>query len=92
MEDYYWLAARKSAAEQALLPPPPSSATKDKDHVVDVVNNMIYFYSEVSRPKILELNKAVNNLSTNLVTSSALDVDFFSTTIMNIVVKIVKNL
>ena len=73
MEDYYWLATRKSATEKPLLPPsPPANSSRDKDHVVDVVNNTIYFYSEVNRPKILELNKAINNLSVNLINQASL--------------------
>jgi len=73
LEDYFWLANRKANTEKNLLPADsPISATKDKDNVVEVVNNMIYFYSEVSRPKILELNKAINNLSINLVNQTNL--------------------
>jgi len=68
LEDYYWLAGRKPAPEKDLLPPAtPTISTRDKDHIVDVVNNTIYFYSEVNRPKILELNKAINNLNINLI-------------------------
>lgn len=72
MEDYYWLATRKSAPKEVLLPPSPVNASKDKDHIVEIVNNTIYFYSEVSRSKSLELNKAINNLSVNLVNQTNL--------------------
>ena len=66
---------RKKPPAPPALPPQmssPSNVTRDKDHVVEVVNNTIYFYSEVSRPKILELNKNINSLSTNLVNQTNL--------------------
>ena len=75
-EDYFWAAGRRKATP---TPPPlsahttsPTNVTRDKDHIVDVVNNTIYFYSEVSRPKILELNKNINSLGTNLVNQTNL--------------------
>ena len=40
-----------------------SAAEKNK---VDVVNNHIYFYSEVERPKMLELNKKLRELDIKL--------------------------
>jgi ATP-dependent Clp endopeptidase proteolytic subunit ClpP len=69
-DDYFWAAGRRKSTP---TPPPlpvqtsPTNVTRDKDHIVEIVNNTIYFYSEVSRPKILELNKGINNLSTNLI-------------------------
>ena len=74
MEDIYWLAGRKTKADKAPLPlpDPPTNLTRDKDHIVDIVNNTIYFYSEVNRPKILELNKGINNLNTNLINQTNL--------------------
>ena len=75
-EDYFCAAGRRKATP---TPPPlsahttsPTNVTRDKDHIVDVVNNTIYFYSEVSRPKILELNKNINSLGTNLVNQTNL--------------------
>lgn len=75
-EDYFWAAGRRKVTP---TPPPlsahttsPTNVTRDKDHIVDVVNNTIYFYSEVSRPKILELNKNINSLGTNLVNQTNL--------------------
>ena len=75
-QDYFWAAGRKRTAAPPPLPSSqsssPTNVTRDKDHIVDVVNNTIYFYSEVTRPKILELNKNLNNLSTNLVNQTNL--------------------
>ena len=67
MKDIYW-------AEE---PPPKNAAAKGpsgaSDHPIDVVetaNNKVYFYSAVNRPKILQLNKAITNLETNLINRS----------------------
>ncbi len=38
---------------------------------VSVLNNRIYFYSGVTRPKILELNKSIYNLNITMMSKSA---------------------
>ena len=43
----------------------PNSSAAEKNKV-DVVNNHIYFYSEVERPKMLELNKKLRELDIKL--------------------------
>jgi len=69
MEDIYWAAAQRKAKELSGLPPQPPQAPAgvDKNNIVESVNNKIYFYSEVTRPKIMVLNKTLTNLNTNLI-------------------------
>ena len=43
-----------------------ASRSSDKDQVTSA-NNRIYFYSEVTRPKILTLNKSLKNLEINMI-------------------------
>lgn len=50
----------------------PSAGNKDDDNVVEAKNNDIYFYSEVTRPKILLLNKNLLELGKNLVNQANL--------------------
>jgi len=40
------------------------NADKDDYNTVDTQDNKIFFYSGVSRPKVLKLNKAIDNLNT----------------------------
>tara|TARA_R110000744_G_scaffold152231_4_gene266183 strand:- start:5942 stop:6574 length:633 start_codon:yes stop_codon:yes gene_type:complete len=42
-----------------------ASSSSEKDQVTSA-NNRIYFYSEVTRPKILALNKSIKNLEINM--------------------------
>ena len=50
----------------------PTAGSKDDDNVVEAKNNDIYFYSEVTRPKILLLNKNLLELGKNLVNQANL--------------------
>tara|TARA_R110000787_G_scaffold56213_4_gene129334 strand:- start:6809 stop:7489 length:681 start_codon:yes stop_codon:yes gene_type:complete len=50
----------------------PQSSGKDDNNKVEVKNNSIYFYSEVTRPKILELNKNLYEISNNLINQASL--------------------
>ena len=63
MEDIYWASARKSPETFNGLPPQPPQgpAGADKNNIVESVNNKVYFYSEVTRPKIMVLNKTLSN-------------------------------
>ena len=62
-KDIKWLKAdtKESGAE---------NACSDDNNVVSSINNNIYFYSEVSRAKNLELNKKLVSLGTQLVNRS----------------------
>ena len=73
MEDVYWAAAKKPDSIGAMPPSSPQNpAAADKNNIVEAVNNKIYFYSEVTRPKILTLNKTLSNLNTNLINQANL--------------------
>lgn len=50
----------------------PISASDDKNNVVETSNNRIYYYSEVSRQKILVLNKNLKSLNDNLLNQAQL--------------------
>ena len=74
MKDYFWGSSKEEEKEQ------PTSvhefASEIKSHistdfnVVDTSHNRIYFYSAVTRPKILKLNKFIFNLNTNMLSKS----------------------
>tara|TARA_R100001594_G_scaffold43382_1_gene75526 strand:+ start:1061 stop:1696 length:636 start_codon:yes stop_codon:yes gene_type:complete len=74
MEDIYWAAAKKKPETFNGLPPQPpqNPAGADKNNIVESVNNKVYFYSEVTRPKIMVLNKTLTNLNTNLINQANL--------------------
>tara|TARA_R100001510_G_C7638634_1_gene196457 strand:+ start:791 stop:1432 length:642 start_codon:yes stop_codon:yes gene_type:complete len=75
MKDYFW--GNKEEVEE---PRPPMSiheyARDSVGHAaegfnaVEVVNNRIYFYSGVTRPKILKLNKSLFSLNMNMLSKS----------------------
>ena len=47
-----------------------TDASSDSTNQITNVDNHIYFYSEVERPKMLELNKKLNELDVKLQTTS----------------------
>ena len=71
MREFYWGAEE----EQIELPmetktrktKTPYENSSDNEHnLVEAANNRIYFYSMVSRPKILKVNKAIQNLNNHI--------------------------
>ena len=66
MKDIIW--AGKEAKDKNS---PPIAASTDKNNIVETTNNRIYYYSEVSRQKILTLNKSLKNLNDNLLNQAA---------------------
>ena len=67
MKDLFWAGKDKKDKEDS-----PIVATSDKNNVVETTNNRIYYYSEVSRQKILVLNKSLKNLNDNLLNQAQL--------------------
>ena len=66
MKDYYWgLEEEKGEITKRVASPKENANNNDFD-VVEFSGNRIFFYSGVSRPKVLKLNKAVINLNNNL--------------------------
>ena len=76
MKDYFW-----GSTEEEAQPEPPMTvheyASESKAHastdnnVVEFSHNRIYFYSGVTRPKILQLNKGIFNLNINMLSKTA---------------------
>ena len=67
MKDIFWAGKDKKDKEST-----PISANSDKNNVVETTNNRIYYYSEVSRQKILILNKSLKSLNDNLLNQAQL--------------------
>jgi len=67
MKDIFWAGKDKKDKDSS-----PISANSDKSNVVETINNRIYYYSEVSRQKILTLNKSLKNLNDNLLNQAQL--------------------
>ena len=57
MKEFEW-SANKTKTED-------DNESNDSDRVI-TTNNKIYFYSEVSRPKVLTLNKSITNVGLSL--------------------------
>ena len=70
MKDIYW--SEKLNPEITNRTQRPQAAATDKNNVVETTNNRVYYYSEVSRPKILVLNKSLKNLNDNLINQAQL--------------------
>ena len=64
MRDLYWAEKDPTSATPDGAKSDSSGDSKD---IVEAANNRLYFYSAVSRPKILSLNKTLTNLETNLI-------------------------
>lgn len=75
MRDYFWGTAEEMEDQDEGISP-HEFASESKGHastdnnVVDFSHNRIYFYSGVTRPKILKLNKGIFNLNTNMLAKS----------------------
>ena len=74
MKDVIWLGGANKKEDSAKSTSISSlvAGSKDENNVVETSNNSVYFYSEVTRPKILQLNKAINNLESNLLNQKRL--------------------
>lgn len=70
MKDIFW--SEKTEFDVTNRTQRPQSAASDKNNIVETTNNRVYYYSEVSRPKILVLNKSLKNLSDNLINQAQL--------------------
>jgi len=66
MKDIFWAGKDKDKSN------PPIAASTDKNNIVETTNNRIYYYSEVSRQKILTLNKNLKSLNDNLLNQAQL--------------------
>lgn len=79
MKDYFWGNSKEEEAEQTSV---HEYASETKAHistdfnVVDSSHNRIYFYSAVTRPKILKLNKFLFNMNVSMLSKTVpLDYD-----------------
>ena len=63
--DYIW-SVQEEDAEKTQSEEEEATDNNDKNRVASS-NNRLYFYSEVSRPKILDLNKKIRNLNVNII-------------------------
>ena len=73
MKDYFWGTAEETTEEERSI---HEYASETKAHsstdfnVVDTSHNRIYFYSGVTRPKVLQLNKYLFNLNINMLSKT----------------------
>ena len=67
MRDYYWGSAEDAETKKTdkTQDTPYENSDSDDFNAVEVQNNKIYFYSSVSRPKVLKLNKSITSLNTS---------------------------
>ena len=72
MKDIFWAGENANKKAKAKASDVPIGAASDKNNIVETVNNRIYYYSEVSRQKILDLNKSMRNLNDNLLNQAQL--------------------
>ena len=69
MKDIYW---SSSDSKKAKSDSQPVVGASDKNNIVETTNNRIYYYSDVSRQKILTLNKSLKSLNDNLLNQAQL--------------------
>jgi ATP-dependent protease ClpP protease subunit len=74
MKDFYWGTAAENLESEPMSPHEFASEkqahSSEDSNVVDFSHNRIYFYSGVTRPKILKLNKGIFNLNVNMLAKS----------------------
>ncbi len=63
MRNYKWGLEEESGEIVYRVATPTESNGSDDFNLVESANNKIYFYSGVSRPKVLKLNKMITNLN-----------------------------
>jgi len=74
MRDYFW--GSKEEQEEGSPSTIHEAASESKAHastdnnVVEFSHNRIYFYSGVTRPKVLQLNKGIFNLNVNMLSKT----------------------
>ena len=74
MRDYFWGEKEEEASPEPVSVHEYASETRahssTDNNVVDFAHNRIYFYSGVTRPKILKLNKGIFNLNINMLSKT----------------------
>ena len=74
MRDYYWGTQAEEERPEQISPHEFASESKGHtstdNNIVDFSHNRIYFYSGVTRPKILQLNKNIFNLNINMLSKT----------------------
>ena len=79
MKDYFWGSQEEEVEKEPMSPHEFASESKGHastdNNIVDFSHNRIYFYSGVTRPKILKLNKGIYNLNVNML-SKATPLDY----------------
>lgn len=66
MRDYKWGLEEESGEVVKKIASPFENSSAEEHNLVEFSANNIFFYSTVSRPKILKLNKAIINLTSNI--------------------------
>tara|TARA_B100000282_G_scaffold181836_1_gene132100 strand:- start:2201 stop:2839 length:639 start_codon:yes stop_codon:yes gene_type:complete len=79
VKDYFWGSQEEEVEKEPMSPHEFASESKGHastdNNIVDFSHNRIYFYSGVTRPKILKLNKGIYNLNVNML-SKATPLDY----------------
>lgn len=74
MKDYFWGASEKEEVSDPVSVHDHTAESQGHastdNNVVEFSHNRIYFYSGVTRPKILQLNKGIFNLNINMLSKS----------------------
>ena len=74
MRDYFWGEKKDDQPHDPMSVHEFASETKGHastdNNVVDTLHNRIYFYSGVTRPKILTLNKSIFSLNVNMLSKT----------------------
>ena len=74
MKDYFWGEKTEESSPEPMSIHDYASESKahasTDNNVVDTLHNRIYFYSGVSRPKILKLNKNIFSLNVNMLSKT----------------------
>ena len=73
MKDFYWLGGKVAEASEE-APDTNNilfiSDSGESDDKIERIDNRIYFYSEITRPKILDLNKELRALNMEIINSA----------------------
>ena len=79
MKDYFWGSQEEEVEKEPMSPYEFASESKGHastdNNIVEFSHNRIYFYSGVTRPRILKLNKGIYNLNVSML-SKATPLDY----------------